>query len=240
MDEGVSIAMPTYGYRGHGAEFLDFSLKKLSSQTFPNFEVVISDDSTDDSIYNVTKKFPNLDIKYHKSRDIELPDRQYKKGMTPNLNRALKQCNREMIQILFQDDFVYDQFSLQKIYTKFKSTNSKWLACAFYCTKDGYNMHRSQIPQYHDEIYLGVNTMSSPSIVSILNNDIILFDEDLIMLMDCDFYKSMAIKFGLPTILDYFAIAIRQHSHQISTNEGTEEGLMDREVQHVKKKYEHV
>ena len=48
-----SIAIPTYGYNGKGAEFLNFSLDLLSKQNFKDFEVILSDHSTDNTIKNV-------------------------------------------------------------------------------------------------------------------------------------------------------------------------------------------
>lgn len=54
-----SISIPTYGYNGKGSEFLNFSLYKLSSQTFKNFEVVISDHSTDNTIKDICTICPD-------------------------------------------------------------------------------------------------------------------------------------------------------------------------------------
>jgi glycosyltransferase involved in cell wall biosynthesis len=52
-----SVAIPTYGYDGKGSDFLNFSLSKLSSQTFKDFEVVISDHSSDDTIKEVFERW---------------------------------------------------------------------------------------------------------------------------------------------------------------------------------------
>ena len=53
MKPFFSIAIPTYGYNGNGVDFLNFSLELLYTQTFKDFEVIISDHSIDDTIKEV-------------------------------------------------------------------------------------------------------------------------------------------------------------------------------------------
>ena len=237
MDKGISIAIPTYDKNGEGAEFVKFSLDQIQKQTFKDFEVVISDDSDNDNIKNIISNY-NFNIKYYKSKDIALSDREFKKGMTPNINRAMKKCSKEIIQILFQDDFLRSKNTLQKIFETYEQTNCDWSASSFYETKDGITASRTAKPVYTERIYLGENTMISPSIVSVKNReDLLLFDEYLIMLMDCDYYKRLADKYGYPQIINFYGIVIRQHAGQISNNQGAEPGLIQREIEYCKSKF---
>ncbi len=243
MDKGISVAIPTYDSNGEGAEFVRFSLDQIKKQSFKDFEIVISDDSNNDNIKNLVDEYNKFfDIKYFKSADISLPDRPYVKGMTQNINRAISSCTKKVIQILFQDDFFRTKNVLKNINDFYESNNHEWAACWFYETKDGKTASRTAIPQYTERIYLGENTMSSPSIVSFRNkqefNEHTFFDESLIMLMDCDWYKRMADKYGYPGIIDDYSIVIRQHAGQISNNQGTEPGLIQREIQYCKSKFE--
>ena len=48
-----SISIPTYGYNGKGVEFLEHNLSILENQIFKDFEVIISDHSTDSTIKDV-------------------------------------------------------------------------------------------------------------------------------------------------------------------------------------------
>ena len=52
-----SVAIPTYGYGGKGYEFLVDNLEILNNQTFKDFEIVISDHSIDNTIYNILLYF---------------------------------------------------------------------------------------------------------------------------------------------------------------------------------------
>jgi hypothetical protein len=59
-----SIAIPAYGYNGKGKDFLE-KLTILKEQTFEDFEVVISDHSTDDTIKDLCDSWMDrLNIHY--------------------------------------------------------------------------------------------------------------------------------------------------------------------------------
>jgi glycosyltransferase involved in cell wall biosynthesis len=237
MDKGISIAIPTFDKNGKEAEFVKFSLDQIQKQTFKDFEVVISDDSDNDNIKNIISNY-NFNIKYYKSKDIALSDREFKKGNSPNVNRAMKKCSKEIIQILFQDDFLRSKNTLQKIFETFEQNNCDWSASSFYETKDGITASRTVKPVYTERIYLGENTMSGPSIISVKNReDLLLFDEHLIVLMDCDYYKRLADKYGYPQIINFFGIVIRQHAGQITNNQGAEPELIQREIEYCKSKF---
>ena len=48
----ISVCIPTYEYKGEGVKYLDELFKSLSTQTFQDFDVVISDHSKDNEIMN--------------------------------------------------------------------------------------------------------------------------------------------------------------------------------------------
>ena len=61
----LSIAIPTYEFHGFGVEFLRVSLDRLKSQSFTDFEVIISDQSQDSLIKDLCDTYSQvLDIKY--------------------------------------------------------------------------------------------------------------------------------------------------------------------------------
>ena len=101
MDKGISIAIPTYDSNGEGAEFVKFSLEQIKKQDFIDYEVIISDDSENDNIKKLSEKYSF--VKYFKSTDFPLPGRNFAKGMTPNINRAISLCTKNIIQILFHE-----------------------------------------------------------------------------------------------------------------------------------------
>ena len=88
--------------------------------------------------------------------------------------------------------------------------------------------------------YLLENVSSFPNepAFSVKNReDLLLFDEHLIVLMDCDYYKRLADKYGYPQIINFFGIVIRQHAGQITNNQGAEPELIQREIEYCKSKF---
>jgi len=199
-----SIAIPTYGYNGNGADFLKFNFEKLFSQTFKDFEVIISDHSKDDTIKEVCDVWKDrLDIK-HYFNDVG------RGVISPNINNSLKNCNGEWIKVLFQDDFLYDKNSLE-IQKNFIESNKflKWLMTKFYHSNEGYTFYRLYLPKWNDRIWDGQNTMGCPSGLTLKNEDLILFDESLNWLMDCEYYYRLFLKYGEPYILDEITVVNR-------------------------------
>jgi glycosyltransferase involved in cell wall biosynthesis len=223
----VSIAIPCYGMDGRGGEFLEHSLTKIKTQTYKNVEVVISDHSEDNLVKDVVDSWSSkLNIIYVRN--------DYKRGSSSaNINTAMKHCSGDIIKILFQDDFLYDNDSLTHIVTHFGE--STWMVTSCEHTNDGVTMNRRHVPQYNDQIHLGVNTISSPSVVVIRNNCEVFFDDELIWLMDVEFYKRLYDKFGEPMILNIVTVVNRMWGSQVSNV--LSDDIKEDEVKLMRKKY---
>jgi glycosyltransferase involved in cell wall biosynthesis len=207
-----SIAIPTYEFNGKGVEYLNNSLKILSSQTFINFEVIISDHSNNNLIEQLVSEWSSvLNIKHfyftkgkHKTHSL-------------NVNNSINHCQGEWVKILFQDDFLFDSESLEKQFNFIKNTSDlKWFFTKFYHTFDGVNLYNLYHPKWNDEVYKGYNTLGGPSGLTVKNEEIPLFDERLIWLMDCDFYKKLFIKYGEPKICDEITVVNRTSQDQLT------------------------
>ena len=204
-----SIVIPTWEQYGKGEFFLTQLLNSILTQTLTDYEIIISDHSVSSQIEEICKKFNHLNIKYFKNVS--------KRGNSPhNLNYGLSKANGEIIKVMFQDDFFINPNALELISEKFKSDNCKWLVNGCCHTTDSVNFNRYMIPSWNVDIPNGVNTISSPSVLSFVNQDIDYFDENLVMLMDCDYYYTLYKRYGLPFILEDYLIANTSHKHQIS------------------------
>lgn len=233
MDTNVtpffSIAIPTYGYNGKGTEFLDFSLQKIYSQTFSDYEVVISDHSTDDTIKNLCSEWSGkILIKYYrneKGRGI----------ISPNINFAMNNCDGKYIKILFQDDFLFDENSLSVQKKFIEENNPIWFFSNFYHSNTGYDLYRHFIPKWTDDNWTGNNLLGCPSGLTIKNQELVFFDENLNWLMDCDYYKKMFIKYGEPLILNKTTVVNRTWGNRLTDT--ISEELKIKEYQILKQKY---
>jgi hypothetical protein len=206
-----SIAIPSYEMNGKGISFLNQNFEVLNSQTFTDFEIVISDHSINNDIQNLCKEWSKkLNIKYIRNND--------NRGSSSfNINNSIKNSSGKWIKVIFQDDFLYHNNSLMDIYNEVNNNkNSKWLVTACEHSNDGINFYRPLYPKWNDNIQYGNNTISSPSVLCIKNEDLIFFDERLIWLMDVDYYKQLYDKWGLPLFLEKINVVNRTWESQLS------------------------
>ena len=133
----ISVCIPTYEYGGEGVTYLSKLLDSLRTQTFQEFDVVVSDHSKDDAIKNYLQT-TDFDITY-----IQNPNgRGYQAS---NTNCALENAEGRILKLIYQDDMFVDDEALQKIYDAF-TPGIKWLFHGFTHTTDGYEFHRPCIP----------------------------------------------------------------------------------------------
>ena len=226
----ISVCIPTYEMNGKGVKYLNQSLDILSKQTYKDFEVVISDQSENDEIENLCKKWSNsLNIKH-------IYYREGQRISSSNINNAIKNANSEIIKILFQDDFLYDNQSLETELVHFLGNHNHWMISACCHTKDGINLVNPFYPKYHDNIHYGNNTISSPSVLMLKKESFLKFDENLFWLMDVEYYKRMFDSFGLPSICNYITVVNREHEDQVSAVYVNDE-VRIKEIDYVTKKY---
>src|SRR6266498_2647969 len=203
----LSVALPVYDMNGVGLIFLKQSLDMLAKQTFQDFDVVISDYSKTSLIKDLCRDYKNkLDLKYHKNTDPV-------GGMSANTNNAIKQATGQLIKILFQDDFLYDEKSLEETAKHFDLKQDHWLVTGCEHSKDGVTFFRPHYPRWNSQILFGANTLGSPSVLTIRNDHPLLFDPKLKWFMDCDYYKRCYDKFGKPKIVKTITAVIRVGDH---------------------------
>jgi glycosyltransferase involved in cell wall biosynthesis len=209
----ISIAIPTWEFNGRGSEYLNDLLRTIQIQSYKDFEVCISDHSVDNEVLKELKQFEGkFKIVYNKNEN----DR----GNGPaNTNKAIEMCSGDIIKVMFQDDFFYDTESLEKILTEFNDSDKMWLVNGCNHTKDdGYNFYWEMFPKWNDKMIEGVNSISSPSVLSMRKEcfDKIRFDEKLVMMMDCDYYYNLKSNFGDPIYFEDVLVSNRVHENQIS------------------------
>lgn len=228
----ISIAIPTWECYGRGAEYLNDLLRTIQIQSHKDFEVCISDHSIDDEVLKEVKQFEEkFEIVYTKNEN----DR----GNGPaNTNKAIEMCSGDIIKVMFQDDFFYDTESLEKIHSEFEKNDDMWLVNGCNHTNDdGYNFYWEMYPSWNNNFLEGVNTISSPSVLSFRKEVDNRFDETLVSFMDCEFYYGMNEKYGQPIFLNDVLISNRVGDYQISSNIKNKAELQSRESEYCKKKY---
>ncbi len=226
----LSVCIPTYEMKGLGGDFLKQSFDVLTRQTFKDFEVVVSDHSQNDVIKDLCETYRNkLDIVYHRNTE-------HLGSSSANLNNTIRKAHGKLIKFLMQDDFLYKEDALEEIVKNFDMEKDHWLITACEHTTDGVHFFRPFYPIYHDNIHLGRNTISSPSVLAIKNENPLFFDENLLQRTDGDYYKRCHDRFGDPKVLNSINVVNRAGPHQVSNTMITEP-LKKNEYRYMLKKY---
>ena len=225
-----SIAIPAYEANGRGVEFLEHSFNLFQNQTFTDFEVVVSDHSLNEDIKDLCDSWSDkLDIKYLKNF--------YRRGgSSPNINNAIKNSNGKWIKLLWQDDFLFNYESLEKLRTHIINNNThSWFVTACEHSPDGHTMTQPHYPYWTEDIHLGNNRISSPSVVTIKNKEVLYFDEDLIWLMDVEYYKRMHNRYGEPSYFQTINVVNRVRNDGLTQTLSQE--IKNKEVTLMRNKY---
>jgi glycosyltransferase involved in cell wall biosynthesis len=208
----ITICIPTYEFNGRGVEFLSELFDSISTQTFQDFDIVISDHSEDDLILNFCQETEHdFEITY-----IQNPNgRGYQAS---NTNCALENAEGKIIKLIYQDDIFVDKDALQKIKNKFDRTDCKWLFHGFTHTTDGVETHRDCAPKWTDMMLEGRNLLGSPSCVAMLNSCKMYMDENIKLLIDTELYHRMRMEYGMPEFISDVLIANREHPGRTSSS----------------------
>jgi glycosyltransferase involved in cell wall biosynthesis len=206
----ISIVIPVYEMNGVGVKFLEHSLSKIKDQTYKNVELIISDHSLDFDIYNLCEsEKESLEIKY-------LRNENNRGNSSSNLNYGLHFCTGEIIKILMQDEFLWDNTALEKIESRFCDESVNWLVSGCVAGEFPENVKMNMVPRYDESLVKTVNTIGSPSVLTIRNKNIELFDESFIWVMDCDYYIRCFQKYGYPEVISEPLVFICWHDSQLT------------------------
>jgi glycosyltransferase involved in cell wall biosynthesis len=185
----VSICIPAYKQ----VDYLREALLSIQEQTFTDFEIVLTDDSPDNAVYDLLKEFDfKGKLNYHKNSPAL--------GSPANWNYGLNVAKGEYIKILHHDDFFATSDSLQKFVDLLdKNPQSDFafsgsLIDLLMLKTEGRNLCtdaqlKKIIAQPESLFY--ANKIGAPSATIIRNGNEILFDEDMKWLVDIDWYISL-------------------------------------------------
>src|SRR4051812_41659914 len=98
----ISICIPAY----KRIDDLKRLLNSISQQTFKNFEVIVSDDSPDDSVEQLCTAYTtSLNLIYYNNTPAL--------GTPENWNAAIRKANGTWIKLMHDDDYFASDESLQ-------------------------------------------------------------------------------------------------------------------------------
>jgi len=224
----ISICVPAYDMNGAGSKCIKQLLQSISAQTYQNYEVIISDHSTNNNIKSIVEDFKNNKFKhYFNVNNIG--------SSSGNLNNAIKEASSDFIKVMFQDDFFVNPDSISIINDLFnKQINWGVCSCIHYSssTKEFYRPH---FPYWQTNIKKGENTLGCPSVLFFKRCEL-EFDVDLLWYMDTDFYYRLFLKYGPPHIEKKILTGVREDNTRV-TNTLITNDLIEKENLIISKKY---
>ena len=187
----ISICIPTYEQRGYGAIMLTQLLNSILSQKIYNeYEIIISDNSKDDEIERLCKKY-KLPISYYRNPIT---------GVSENTNNAISLSKYDKIKLMYQDDKFNDRQAIDLFCIALDLNN--WVV-SHARNIDNNNVYRGQskpkfIPGYFDK-----NTIGMPSVIAFNKQGLTkLFDTRLRTFCDLYFYHHLYEVYGQPKIIE--------------------------------------
>ena len=161
----ISIAIPAYVKDESDLSYLKESFDKIDEQSFGDYEVVVSDNSSNDFVKNLCDEYRDkFSIIYKKNLEHI--------GMSANSNVAMDLCSGEYIKILHCDDFLFSSNALKIVVDALDNSNNYWLVNGFNHTYDSVNFFDVRIPKYPDHLLIGNNLLGCPTNVTIRNDGI--------------------------------------------------------------------
>lgn len=210
----ISICIPAY----HSGEKLDRLLSSIQAQTFTNYEIIVSDDSRDNSIeLLIQEKYQHLPVRYYHNEQAL--------GTPANWNHAVEKTTGDWIKIMHHDDWFRHDYSLQRfadtvnenpdaafIFSAFRNVYlDKGTTEEFFCSKyEIFLLHIGYLNLF--KTFIG-----NPSCTLVSSKcKPYSYDKKFKWLIDFDFYTSLfktGIKFAY---LDEAIVDVGMHSGQVT------------------------
>ncbi len=110
-----SFVIPTF----NRAEDLRFALYCILRQTFSDFEIVVSDNCSEDNTLDIVESFKSKKIRYFKNKTNI--------GVLPNVKKSISYAEGEYVFLHSDDDFLLYESSLRDIYENIKKNKPGYL-----------------------------------------------------------------------------------------------------------------
>jgi glycosyltransferase involved in cell wall biosynthesis len=181
----VSICIPAY----RDPIALSRCLDSVARQQYPDFEVVIADDSRGDEVESV--------VRHHALADRILYRRNVTRlGSPANWNQVISLARGELIKILHHDDSLSDAGSLGKFVHLLQGTPDAWIgfsACYDYSPQGKRTLHDLEPPfmrrvQRDPHSLFPDNLIGSPSTSIHRRDPRIQYDTHVKWVVDMDYY----------------------------------------------------
>jgi len=184
----ISICIPAY----KRPENIDRLLSSIQRQTFKDYEIVITDDSGDNSLNDVLEKYQALPINYFRN---EKP-----LGTPANWNHGISLAKGEWIKIMHDDDWFVDDDCLG-FFAEATSLNKKFIVSRYFNVFESGKKEMPSFPQRarsnilkEPMLLLARNVVGPPSVTLIHHTIKERYDTFMKWRVDIDYYIRLLLQ----------------------------------------------
>ena len=180
----ISIFIPAY----NRVRYLERLLESIKKQEFKDFNVIVTDDSDNDLVKNLAKKYEaSFEIKYYRN----IPSL----GTPENWNQGIRMSDGQWLKIMHDDDYFTTNNALDKL-AKATKESCEFIFCAYNTDNEKTNeikkiiINSRQVAELQKNPYLLFynNIVGPPSTVMVKRNIENLYDSNLKWVVDFDYY----------------------------------------------------
>lgn len=209
----ISICIPAY----KRTQYLQRLLQSIAEQTFTNFEVIVSDDSNDDSVKELVAQFEGqFSLKYWQN--------QTSLGTPANWNAAIQKANGEWIKLMHDDDWFSTPFALQQFADATKQGNQFIVANYNHIDDNNRVLYKPPLTFFKKKrllrepmILLTENIIGQPSVCMVHRSVKAKYDERMKWRVDIDYYMQLLNSENnftyIPNVLISLGISSTQVTH---------------------------
>lgn len=201
----ISVIIPTYEYDGMAKFFVGRLLTSIQSQTYQNFEVIVSDHSQDGVVRTVCEEFP-LSIAY-------LHNSENRGNSSANMNFGLRHATGDVAKVMHMDDFFTSTKALELIAECLREApDISWGVLGFsHFLDEAVEAQRPIVPSL-------TSTLGCPSVSFFRRKggNFDLFDPNLIVINDHDMHQTLLLKYGRPAVIPDSCVGIGVTGRQVS------------------------
>jgi len=217
MSPLISICIPAY----KNVSFLKRLLDSIVLQSYPYYEVIIADDSPDDSVQQLSDQYAQQFPVLHYQRNLPAH------GMPENWNTVTTQAKGAWIKIMHDDDWFLTPDALARFAAK-TDTTSDFIFSNYennYMDAEDKIIKKSPVvfPKYRlgaiaqePLLLLADNKIGPPSVCMVRATAAARYDKRLRWRVDIDYYKSVLSQNPKMELLEEILIGVGMNANQIT------------------------
>jgi glycosyltransferase involved in cell wall biosynthesis len=210
----ISICIPAYTH----VDYLRRLLDSVLIQTYTDYEIVITDDSPDDTVAELVEKYSSkTEIRYFKNAQPL--------GTPENWNEAIRKANGKWIKIMHNDDWFASEDSLRIFYNNIQQhPDAVFFFSAFQNVEAGSGEIEIVKLSYADKKFFESNPyhllkkvyVGNPSCTIVKKDLNIWYDKRYKYIVDFDYYIRVIQQTGMPVYIDEVLLDIGFHGDQVT------------------------